>query len=89
MVKIDRAFIAGLPHDHGDTTVVASVVRLGHQLGLEILAEGIETDEQLTTVREMGCNLVQGYLLGRPMPIHQTDRFCRRLTQTGAPSQPG
>ncbi len=77
-VKIDRAFISGLPARTADATVVASIVGLAHQLGLEALAEGVETEEQLATVRRLGCDLVQGYLLGRPMPAAEVDRL---LTQ--------
>lgn len=80
-VKIDRAFISGLPARTADTTVVASIVGLAHQLGLQALAEGVETAEQLATVRRLGCDLVQGYLLGRPMPADEVDRLL-----TGGPS---
>jgi EAL domain-containing protein (putative c-di-GMP-specific phosphodiesterase class I) len=50
-----------------DATIVASVAGLGHALGLEIVAEGIETNEQLAAVRSLGVDSGQGYLLGRPM----------------------
>jgi EAL domain-containing protein (putative c-di-GMP-specific phosphodiesterase class I) len=74
-LKIDQAFTAGLPDRQADVTVVASVVGLAHQLGLQALAEGVETDEQMAEVRRLGCDLVQGYLLGRPMPAREIDRF--------------
>ena len=63
--------------------VVASVVGLAHQLGLTALAEGVETDEQMAVVRRLGCDLVQGYLLGRPMPADEVDRFLDRLGAVG------
>jgi EAL domain-containing protein (putative c-di-GMP-specific phosphodiesterase class I) len=56
-------------------SVVASVVGLAHQLGMQALAEGIETEDELVTVRRLGCDLAQGYLLGRPMPADEIDRF--------------
>jgi diguanylate cyclase (GGDEF)-like protein len=74
-LKIDRAFISGLPDNLSDVTVVASVVGLAHQLGLQALAEGVETDDQLATVRRLGCDLVQGYLRGRPMAADEVDRL--------------
>lgn len=74
-VKIDRAFISGLSTRAADATVVASIVGLAHQLGLRAVAEGVETDDQLATVRRLGCDLVQGYLLGRPMPAAEIDRL--------------
>ncbi len=83
-LKIDQAFIAGLPSRPSDVTVVAAVVALAHQLGLQALAEGVETDEQFTVVRRLGCDLVQGYLLGRPMPASEIDRFlASRLAGAG------
>jgi diguanylate cyclase (GGDEF)-like protein len=74
-LKIDRAFTTGLPDRQADVTIVASVVGLAHQLGMQALAEGVETDEQMTEVRRLGCDLVQGYLLGRPMSADEIDVF--------------
>jgi EAL domain-containing protein (putative c-di-GMP-specific phosphodiesterase class I) len=76
-LKIDRAFVARLPSSHADLAVVASVVGLAHQLGLQALAEGVETEEQLTTVRRLGCDLVQGYVSGPPMDADAIDRLLR------------
>ncbi len=84
-LKIDRAFISVLPGRTAEATVVASIVGLAHQLGLQALAEGVETDEQLATVRRLGCDLVQGYLLGRPMPAEEIDRLLHREVSTTAP----
>jgi diguanylate cyclase (GGDEF)-like protein len=74
-LKIDRAFVAGLPGHQGDMTVVASVVALAHQLGLRAVAEGVETREQLDALTRLGCDAVQGYLLARPMPAHEIDLY--------------
>ena len=68
-LKIDRAFIKGMEHDSGDRAIVAAVVRLAHDLGLEVVAEGVESASVLDEITELGCDLVQGYHLGRPMPI--------------------
>jgi diguanylate cyclase (GGDEF)-like protein len=76
-LKIDRAFIARLPNSPADLAVVASVVGLAHQLGLQALAEGVETAEQLTTVRRLGCDLVQGYFYAPPMDAEAIGRFLR------------
>ena len=67
-LKVDRRFVAGLGSPTADPTIVASVVELGHKLGLTVVAEGIETEGELRAVREMGCDEVQGFLLGRPGP---------------------
>lgn len=67
-VKIDRSFIKGLPSDQDDTAITRAVIAMAHSLGLKVVAEGVETDEQLQLLRGLGCDQVQGYLLGRPMP---------------------
>ncbi|AZI56892.1 EAL domain-containing protein [Nakamurella antarctica] len=77
-VKIDQTFISALADRTASATVVASIVGLAHQLGLQALAEGVETAEQLAAVRRLGCDLVQGYLLGRPMPAQEVDRLIGR-----------
>jgi diguanylate cyclase (GGDEF)-like protein/PAS domain S-box-containing protein len=69
-LKIDQSFIRGLPTDRGDAAIVKSVVALSHSLGIRVVAEGVETPEQLAFVVEHGCDEVQGYLLGRPEPAH-------------------
>jgi diguanylate cyclase (GGDEF)-like protein len=68
-LKIDRSFIAGLPGDVSSAAIVGAVVEMAHALGRRVVAEGIETDDQLEHVRSVGCDLVQGYLLGRPAPF--------------------
>ena len=67
-VKIDRDFILAISQSHTRRSVVAGIIELAHSLQLEVVAEGIETTEQLTTLRELGCDLLQGYLLSRPLP---------------------
>jgi EAL domain-containing protein (putative c-di-GMP-specific phosphodiesterase class I) len=62
-VKIDRAFVADLPHSRDSQLIVRAIVDLAHGLGLTATAEGIETAEQLRLVRELGCDAVQGYLI--------------------------
>jgi EAL domain-containing protein (putative c-di-GMP-specific phosphodiesterase class I) len=68
LIKIDRSFIQGMEHDAKDAAITANVVSLAHGLGLKAIAEGVESESQLASVRALGCDLVQGYLLGRPMP---------------------
>jgi len=67
-IKIDRSFVNGLGIDAEDSTIVEAVVNLGHSLGLRVVAEGVETPLQLSRLRELGCDLAQGYLFGRPRP---------------------
>jgi diguanylate cyclase (GGDEF)-like protein/PAS domain S-box-containing protein len=67
-IKVDRSFVNGLGIDNEDSTIVEAVVRLGHSLGLAVVAEGVETPLQLSRLRELGCDRGQGYLFGRPRP---------------------
>jgi EAL domain-containing protein (putative c-di-GMP-specific phosphodiesterase class I) len=66
-LKLDRSFIRDLADDAEARAVVASVVSLGHGLGLEVVAEGVETEAQLVELRRLGCDTVQGYLTGAPI----------------------
>jgi diguanylate cyclase (GGDEF)-like protein len=66
-VKIDRSFVAGLPHSRRNSAVVSSLVSLGGELGLDVVAEGVETQEQLSALGAMRCPAVQGFLLDRPL----------------------
>ena len=67
-VKIDRSFVQGMLDDRRDAVLVDVVVRIAAALDIDVVAEGVETVEQLDAVRAVGCRLVQGYLLGRPAP---------------------
>ncbi|MEY2451007.1 MAG: hypothetical protein QOD92_581 [Acidimicrobiaceae bacterium] len=72
-LKIDRAFVAGLGHSAEDEAIVVAVVRLAHALGLQVVAEGVESEVQLTRLQEIGCDFAQGFLLQVPLPADQLD----------------
>jgi len=67
-LKLDRRFVADLPHNGRATTLVRELLRLTRALDIRVIAEGIETHEQWVTMRELGCEMGQGYFLGRPGP---------------------
>ncbi|QBJ79626.1 bifunctional diguanylate cyclase/phosphodiesterase [Aquitalea sp. USM4] len=67
-LKIDRSFIQGLANDNTDRAITEAVIAMGHKLGMKIIAEGVETPEQLELLRQAGCDYAQGYLFARPMP---------------------
>lgn len=70
VLKIDRTFTDGLGLDENDTAIVKATIALAHSLGIRVVAEGVETETQLELLHELGCDTVQGYLLGRPVPAH-------------------
>ena len=72
-LKVDRSFVSGLGTDHEDGTIVEAVVRLGHALGLRVVAEGVETRQQLDYLCSIGCDLGQGYLISRPLPADELE----------------
>ncbi|PVE23328.1 hypothetical protein DC522_16460 [Microvirga sp. KLBC 81] len=75
VIKIDRSFVSKLEMDAGDAAIVRAVLGLGQSLGIKVVAEGVETAAQEALLRELGCDLVQGYHFGRPMPAQDVPKF--------------
>jgi diguanylate cyclase (GGDEF)-like protein len=76
-VKLDRTFITPMSDDPRATALVASTIALAHGLGLRIVAEGVETQDTLDELARLGCDEAQGYLLSRPVPAEQLERWLR------------
>jgi diguanylate cyclase (GGDEF)-like protein len=70
-LKIDRSFVTNLMADQTDALIVGSTVELGHSLGLRVVAEGVETEDEWAGLQMLGCDIAQGFFLGRPMPPDQ------------------
>jgi EAL domain-containing protein (putative c-di-GMP-specific phosphodiesterase class I) len=66
-LKIDRSFVAAMSTDEGAFQIVTAIVGLAHNLGIEVVAEGVETQDQLALLRRLGSEYLQGFLIGRPM----------------------
>jgi len=75
VIKIDRSFVKRLETDAEDAAIVRAVLSLGQSLGIKVVAEGVETAEQMALLEEQGCDLVQGYHVGRPMPAKDVLQF--------------
>jgi diguanylate cyclase (GGDEF)-like protein/PAS domain S-box-containing protein len=73
-IKVDRSFVQGAEHDSKDAAITASLVNLAHALGLVAIAEGVESEAQLRSLRDRGCDLGQGYLFARPSTAEQVGR---------------
>lgn len=71
ILKIDRSFIHGITSNKADCNLVKATIAMSHSLGLSVVAEGVETNEQLTLLAELDCNFVQGYYLSKPIPAKQ------------------
>jgi diguanylate cyclase (GGDEF)-like protein len=75
-LKIDRSFVMTMTEDNSDALIVHSVVDLGHNLGLTIVAEGVETEQALAALKDFGCDVAQGYHLCRPVPAEAFEAWC-------------
>jgi diguanylate cyclase (GGDEF)-like protein/PAS domain S-box-containing protein len=81
-LKIDRSYINSIDTDPDNESIVSSVILMSKSLGLNIVAEGAETEEQVQILKEMGCNIVQGYYYGRPMPYDEFLEFVRKWEES-------
>jgi diguanylate cyclase (GGDEF)-like protein/PAS domain S-box-containing protein len=75
IVKVDRSFVSGMADDPTDRALVAAVVGMGRALKLAVVAEGIESPEEAEALRELGCNIGQGYLFAKPLPAESMDEL--------------
>lgn len=81
-LKIDRSFVKDIPESGDDMAITAAIIAMGHQLNLEIVAEGVETEEQLAFLHRHDCDFVQGYLFSKPIPAADLEQMLRNRGQT-------
>ncbi len=79
-LTIDQSFVKGIPQHANDAAIVTAIIGMAHSLGLKVVAEGVETEEQLAFLRERGCDEYQGYLCSRPVPPEEWAALFRRDT---------
>ena len=82
LLKVDRAFVDGLDPETGDAedrAIVAAVVSLAHTLGMQAIAEGVETEAQLAELRSLGCDMAQGFFIAKPLSPHALDELLAKV----------
>jgi diguanylate cyclase (GGDEF)-like protein len=77
VLKIDKSFTSGIHKDSDDAAIVRAIIAMGHSLKLDVTAEGVETSEQLVFLEELGCDEIQGYLIGKPMTPDTLEQWIR------------
>ena len=82
VLKVDRSFINDLERSNTDLGLVASIVSMGRILGVDVVAEGVESNAQLRCLQQAGCNLIQGYLFSKPLPAAEFSAFARAFGET-------
>ncbi len=85
-LKIDQSFVRDVLHDANDAAIARTIVALAHSLGLDVVAEGVETPAQRDFLHSVGCGLFQGYLFARPQPVAQFEAWLQQGSATHAPS---
>ena len=90
-LKIDRSFVADIPENQANAEIVRSTITMAHNLGLEVVAEGVETAEAMNYLKAIGCDRIQGYLVSKPVPAEQLTAWLSALEALPrpAPRQPG
>jgi EAL domain-containing protein (putative c-di-GMP-specific phosphodiesterase class I) len=86
-LKIDRMFIENITHNEQDRTIVSSIINLSHSLKLKVVAEGVETQEQVDMLRVLGCDHIQGYFYHKALPKDDIEALLRSQGET-KPSKP-
>jgi len=81
-VKIDRTFVRDIPGDGDDDAITTAIIAMAHSLGLSVVAEGVETEQQLEFLRATGCDIMQGFYFAKPMPAPQATAFLRERQMT-------
>ncbi len=75
VLKVDRSFVKDIPDDPNDVAIVEAVIAMSRKLGLKVVAEGVETEEQMTFLEKLGCDYVQGFLISRPVPPIELEKL--------------
>ena len=77
-LKVDRSFITDLEWNSGNVQIIKAVIQLGHILDMEVVIEGVETQRQVEILRDNGCDFIQGFYYGKPMPAEEVPEYLRK-----------
>jgi EAL domain-containing protein (putative c-di-GMP-specific phosphodiesterase class I) len=88
-LKIDRSFVQGLADDADDREIAATIIAMARSLSLDVLAEGVESEQQLAILRQLDCDQYQGYLFAQPMPADELERLLPDLSPDAPAAKPG
>jgi EAL domain-containing protein (putative c-di-GMP-specific phosphodiesterase class I) len=77
-LKIDQSFVRDLTNDENDQVIIRTIINTAHSLNLKVIAEGVETEEQLSFLKKEGCNHYQGYFFGKPVPINEFENMLQQ-----------
>ena len=80
VIKIDKSFIDRINTNESSKQYVAAMISMGHIMGLEVISEGVEQPEQIEALRSVGCDLIQGFIWGRPMSAEDVGRLVADIT---------
>lgn len=86
-IKIDRSFVLGMEHNSKHMSIVQSTLDLGKNIGLEIIAEGVENAQQALLLKQMNCTLIQGYYIAKPMSVEELEHWLMRRYANSAPQR--
>jgi len=88
-LKIDRSFVMGMSEYKNDSVIVQTVIDMAHNMGLRVVAEGVEHREDWDNLHAMGCDFIQGYFISRPKPVDEISEWLKRFYQQGMPLELG
>ncbi len=86
MLKIDQSFVSGIPDNPNDTAIIKAIIAMAHSLKLQLVAEGIESEEQLAFLRALGCQQAQGFLFSKPLPPEELETLLLHLDFSSRPA---
>ncbi len=87
-IKIDKSFVQDLLEDEDDATIVRAIIQLGKSLGMQVIAEGVETVEQEAYIIAQGCNEGQGYLYSKPLPARELTNYLKQARRLNSAADP-